>query len=131
MKWHVHGRIRNLSATPVCIGLAVLIALVNGQYQLPVTESLETPWTGRWMPHPPYSEHADIHDHENGIKMGVVTTECDDAKVHIHVLVHVFMTQLDSGWTDFDETGNRKFSLKLSRYVWFQGVSARYLCRQV
>jgi hypothetical protein len=81
----MHGSIRHWKAIRVCASLTFLAAVANGQFQLPVTESPESPWTGRWMPHPPYSEHVDIHDHEHAVRMGVVTTECDDAKVCINV----------------------------------------------
>jgi hypothetical protein len=34
------------------------------------------------MPHPPSTEHANIRDPEHAVQMGVVTAECDDAKVN-------------------------------------------------
>jgi hypothetical protein len=95
----MHDIIRHWKAIAVCASLTVLAAIVNGQLQLPVTESPESPWTGRWMPHPPYSEHADIHDREHAVRMGVITTTCDDAKVctsifYVTGLVHVCLKQL-------------------------------------
>lgn len=80
----MHGGIWHWRAIGVCASLTFLAAVVNGDFQLPVTESPESQWTGRWMPHPPYSEHVDIHDREHVVRMGVVTTECDDAKVRIN-----------------------------------------------
>ena len=69
----------------VCVSFAILAAVAFGQLQQPLTESPEIPWTGRWMPHPPYSEHADIRDPEHVVQMGIVTAECDDAKVHKYI----------------------------------------------
>ncbi|KDR15445.1 uncharacterized protein LOC110833602 isoform X1 [Zootermopsis nevadensis] len=79
----MHGGIWHWRAIGVCASLTFLAAVVNGDFQLPVTESPESQWTGRWMPHPPYSEHVDIHDREHVVRMGVVTTECDDAKTNL------------------------------------------------
>ena len=61
----------------VCVCFAILAAVAFGQLQQPLTESPEIPWTGRWKPHPPYSEHV--------VQMGIVTAECDDAKVHKYI----------------------------------------------
>lgn len=64
--------------------LTALIAVTHGQREGPSTE--EEPWTGRWMPHPPYTESTsqnpvDLHDSKHGVKMGVKSQSCDDAKV--------------------------------------------------
>lgn len=72
----------NRNAMYVFVSFAILAAVAYGQFQQPLTEPPEIPWTGRWMPHPPSSEHTNIHDPEHAVRMGVVTTECDDAKVH-------------------------------------------------
>jgi hypothetical protein len=69
----------------VCVSFAILAAVAYGQFPEPLTESPDIPWTGRWMPHPPSSDHANIRDPEHGVMMGVVTAECDDAKVHKYV----------------------------------------------
>jgi hypothetical protein len=70
----------------MCISLAFLAAVANGQSQQLATEPPETPWTGRWMPHPPYNKDVDIHDREHVVRMGVVTNKCDDAKVCMNVI---------------------------------------------
>lgn len=75
----------NRTAMFVCVSFAILAAVAYGQFQQPLTESPEMPWTGRWMPHPPPSEHANIRDPEHAVRMGVVTAECDDAKVHKYI----------------------------------------------
>jgi len=81
----MYANIGNRTAMFVCVSFAILVAVAYGQFQQPPTESPEIPWTGRWMPHPPSSEHANIHDPKHAVQMGVVTAECDDAKVHKYI----------------------------------------------
>jgi hypothetical protein len=81
----MYANIGNWIAMFVCVTVAILAAVAYGQFQQPLTESPEIAWTGRWMPHPPSVEYANIHDPEHGVRMGVVTAECDDAKVHKYI----------------------------------------------
>jgi hypothetical protein len=81
VKWNMYGSTGYWNALHMCVSLAFLAVVASGQFQQLVTESPESPWTGRWMPHPPHNEHVDIHDREHAVRMGVVTTKCDDAKV--------------------------------------------------
>jgi hypothetical protein len=81
--------------------LTFLAAVANGQLQQPVTESPESPWTGRWMPHPPYSEHVDIHDSEHAVRMGVVTTSCDDAKVCLNVNAYYICCKISLSFVEY------------------------------
>lgn len=50
-------------------------------------------WNGRWFPHPEsqavdtnptveYGKKSDLFDSKHGIKMGVASPDCDDAKVN-------------------------------------------------
>ncbi|XP_069690765.1 uncharacterized protein [Periplaneta americana] len=66
----------------------ILLTVASAQFDVPEADTSEEPWTGRWMPHPPYSEPETniidvLHDREHGVKMGVKTTECDDAKTNL------------------------------------------------
>lgn len=87
VKWDMYHSTGHWNALCVCVSLAFLAAVTSGQYQQLATEAPESSWTGRWMPHPPYTKHVDIHDREHAVRMGVVTTECDDAKVCINITV--------------------------------------------
>ena len=79
------ANIGNRTAMFLCVCFAILAAVAFGQLQQPLTGSPEIPWTGRWMPHRPYNEHADIRDPEHVVQLGIVTAECDDAKVHKYI----------------------------------------------
>ncbi|XP_023712486.1 uncharacterized protein LOC111867147 isoform X3 [Cryptotermes secundus] len=83
VKWDMYHSTVHWNALCVCVSLAFLAAVTTGQYQQLATEAPESSWTGRWMPHPPYTKHVDIHDREHAVRMGVVTTECDDAKTNL------------------------------------------------
>lgn len=55
-------------------------------------------WTGRWFPQPPdklvddnppvdYAPRSKLHDNKHGIQMGVLSADCDDAKVSELIVV--------------------------------------------
>lgn len=81
----MYSNIGNRTVMFVCVSFAILAAVAYGQFQQPLTESPEIPWTGLWMPHPPSTEHANIRDPEHAVQMGVATAECDDAKTNLTI----------------------------------------------
>ncbi|PSN39342.1 hypothetical protein C0J52_21869 [Blattella germanica] len=78
-----------------CFIVAVLAALVIAQDAEETVEPDLEPWAGNWFPHAPFgsspvTEHEssntiDIHDREHGVKMGVSSHSCDDAKTNLTV----------------------------------------------
>ncbi|KAJ4432101.1 hypothetical protein ANN_20715 [Periplaneta americana] len=86
-EWNMHTQNKYWVVSKLVI-FCILLTVASAQFDVPEADTSEEPWTGRWMPHPPYSEPETniidvLHDREHGVKMGVKTTECDDAKTNL------------------------------------------------
>ncbi|XP_063226180.1 uncharacterized protein LOC134532996 [Bacillus rossius redtenbacheri] len=69
--------------------LAALSSEINAQSEGGMTQQPET-WTGRWLPERPHETPVttvvpELQDHKHGVKMGVKSVRCDNAKINLTV----------------------------------------------